>query len=390
MKYDNQLRYAVQIIETFNGEMPLHNWLKNFFREHKQMGSKDRKQASEMVYCFYRLGHAAKDSSAEENILTGLFLCNHSSNEILQYFKPTWNEQIGLSLEEKMAIISHPLQLKKIFPWTDQLSDNIDHPVFCESFLQQPDLFIRLRPGFQNAVREKLNQHSIDYREISPECLAFANATKLDELIELNREAVIQDLNSQKVGSFFEIPHNSSSDKTRKVWDCCAGSGGKSIMLFDIHPGIELTVSDIRESVLANLKNRFQEAGIKEYHSFPADLTKQNTKSKMPYASYDLIIADLPCSGSGTWGRNPDSLYFFDINEAGRYQAMQKKILSNIIPCLKKEGVLIYITCSVFKKENEEVVDFVQQNFNLRTENIELLKGYDQKADSLFVARFIA
>jgi len=385
MKFDNQLRYAVQIIETFNGKMPLHSWLKFFFREHKQMGSKDRKQASEMVFCFYRLGLAAKDLSMEDRILTGLFLCNHSSNEILQYFKPSWNEHIGLKTEEKINFISNRIQIPEIFPWTDQLSDGINHSDFCASFLQQPDLFIRLRPGFENAVKKKLISRSIPFREISATCLAFGNTTKLDELIELNKEAVIQDLNSQKTGSFFEMPGDVSSEPV-KVWDCCAGSGGKSIMLYDIFPGVELTVSDIRESILANLKNRFREAGIKKYRAIVTDLAKEQKEQET--SSYDLIIADVPCSGSGTWGRNPDSIYFFDVRETERYQALQKKILSNIIPVLKKGSVLVYITCSVFKKENEDVVDFIQQKFSLRAEKMELLKGYDQKADSLFVARF--
>jgi len=403
MKYDNQLRYAVQIIETFDGKMPLHNWLKNFFRTHKQMGSKDRKRTSEMAYCFYRIGHAEKNAPIEERILTGLFLCNHSSNEILQYFKPTWNEHIDLKPEEKTAMIwgqsqvSPSTHLKKIFPWTAELSNGIDHVAFCTSFLKQPDLFIRLRPGFEDAVKKKLSNHSITYREIHANCLSFANTTRLEELIELNKEAVIQDMSSQRVGSFLEMPIYASTGKTPMTWDCCAGSGGKSIMLYDMYPAVELTVSDNRESILINLKKRFKEAGIRKYQAFAADITMQHIQHGKHNAErvtfnevYDLIIADVPCSGSGTWGRNPDALYFFDIHETERYQTLQKKILSNIIPCLKKGGVLVYITCSVFKKENEEVADFVRQTFNLRMEKMELLKGYDQKADSLFVARFIA
>jgi 16S rRNA (cytosine967-C5)-methyltransferase len=141
---------------------------------------------------------------------------------------------------------------------------------------------------------------------------------------------------------------------------------------------------------MINLKNRFQEAGIKKYRTYSADLTIFEAKHPTNNISYDLIIADVPCTGSGTWGRNPDSIYFFDIREIERYQALQKKILTNIIPVLKEGGTLIYITCSVFKKENEEVVQFIQQKFNLRMEKMALLKGFDQRADSFFVARFIA
>ena len=56
------------------------------------------------------------------------------------------------------------------------------------------------------------------------------------------------------------------------------------------------------------------------------------------------------------------------------------------MPALKKGGILLYSTCSVFKKENEQVVGFVSQNFGMRPEKMELFEGYKNKADSMFVA----
>jgi len=390
MKYDNQLRYAVNIIESFDGSVPLHNWLKDFFRENKQMGSRDRKQTSEMVYCFYRLGHAAKTLSTGERILTGLFLCNHSSNEILQYFKPSLNEKIGADFSEKMAIISSDPGLpEKIFPYSNELSAGIDHVAFSLSFLRQPDVFIRIRPGFEKSVRDKLGHHALVYREIDASCLACNNATKLDEVLDINREAVIQDMNSQRAGNFFGKMDAHPAQKI-KAWDCCAASGGKSIMLYDQNPSVDLTVSDIRESILANLRKRFYEAGIQKYNIFAADLLLSDLDIPIPNSSFDLIIADVPCTGSGTWSRNPDALYFFDEKDIDRYQAKQKKILSRVIPYLKKNGRLVYITCSVFRRENEEMIDYILQNSALRAENTAVLTGYDQRADSMFVGSFIA
>ena len=395
MKYDNQLRYAIQIVNAYTADIPLHNWLKNFFRQHKQMGSRDRKQVSELVYCFYRLGHAAKKFSIEERILTGLFFCNHISNEILQYFKPSWNENISLPVEKKIALhnseqknSSSHFHLHEIFPWKDRLSNNIDHLAFCASFLQQPSLFIRIRPGYENTVKKKLQSAKIPFSSISPSCISFTNSTRLEDIVLLNKEAVIQDLNSQRLADYYEITQHISSGKPH-AWDCCAASGGKSIMLYDKYPGIDLTVSDIRESILINLKKRFKEAGIKNYHAFVSDLAKGSRIASRD-TSYDLIIADVPCSGSGTWARTPEALYFFDIRETDRYSTLQQKITAGIIPHLKKTGTLTYSTCSVFKKENEEIVDFIQQKSQLSLEKMETLTGYDQKADSMFAARFIA
>jgi len=382
MKFDNQLRYAVNIINAFKGEMPLHNWLKNFFRENKQMGSKDRKQVSELVYCYYRLGKSLEEIKMEEKILTGLFLCNNINNELLNYFKPEWNNNINKTCEEKLSIIHYPLLIKNIFPWKEQLSEGIDHQKFSESFLIQPDLFLRIRPGNEKAVKQKLNNAGIKFIQVNNSCITLNNATKIDAVININKEVVVQDYNSQQIEKFLPTANR----QLVTVWDCCAASGGKSLMLYDINPNIDLTVTDIRESILINLKKRFSEAGIKNYTSFVADLSTQNRQLS---TDYDLIIADVPCSGSGTWSRTPESLSFFNENEIDRYGALQKKIISNIIPRLKKGGSLIYITCSVFKKENEEMADFIKQNFHLQLSKMELLKGYETKADSMFVAQFI-
>src|SRR4030095_407446 len=168
------------------------------------------------------------------------------------------------------------------------------------------------------------------------------------------------------------------------VWDCCAGSGGKSIMAYDINPKIDLTVSDTRESILVNLQKRFANAGIKNYKSIIADLAGPNFQFST--FNFQLVIADVPCTGSGTWSRTPEQLYFFAESEIERYAALQKKIVANVIPHLKSGGSFVYITCSVFKKENEEIITFIKENFHLKLKQMEVLKGYDKRADSMFVA----
>jgi 16S rRNA (cytosine967-C5)-methyltransferase len=247
-----------------------------------------------------------------------------------------------------------------------------------------------LRPGKEKIVIQKLKQAGIDLKMIADTCLAVPNSSKIDEVVELDKEAVIQDQNSQRTGRFLSSAFASLQNDKPAVWDCCAGSGGKSIMAFDIDPRIKLTVSDARESVLANLKKRFANAGIKSYESFVVDLANKSAiRSRwLSGPKSDIIIADVPCSGSGTWSRTPEQLYFFEEEGIEKYSTLQKKIISNAIPHLKPGGAFVYITCSVFKKENEEVVTFIRENFPLKLKQMEVLKGYDKKADSMFVALF--
>ena len=383
-RFHSYITTAKTILSLYNGDIPFSPFLKNFFSKEKKYGSRDRRTISLLCYNYYRTGKALLHATAEEKLLAGLFLCIDAPNEILQNEKPEWNKKIHLPLAQKIPVSG--IDVQAIFPFTDQLSAGIDINVFSASFLIQPKLFIRLRPGKQMIVRKKLVDANINFEEISDNCLALANGTKLEEVAVINREAVIQDFNSQKTGELLSV---ANPDIPKDVWDCCAASGGKSIMACDIFSNINLTVSDVRQSILQNLHKRFKEAGIKSYNSFIADLTDYESLHKiLSNKKFDFIICDAPCSGSGTWSRTPERLTFFNKNEITKYNNLQKSICTNTIPFLKKNGYFLYITCSAFKRENEEMVDFIKQQFPLTLLKMELLKGYEIKADTMFAALF--
>jgi len=420
MKYYSHLNTAIQLIQQYRGKEPLHHFLKFFFSQHKKYGSRDRKRISHLCYLFYRVGrlffpgssHQVLDSTGiEKTILTALFFCNQEPDELLGAMKPEWDRSIVLSLPEKVKMANREndgdsiLQIENIFPWMELLSEGIDKNLFAISHLQQPDLFIRIRPGHQKTVLIKLQQQTVLYEYFPPASVQLPNGYKVDIFFEVDREVVIQDLSSQRIGEFLRrstlqlllsdtlknshISTNALYEPVGEgsllsVWDCCAASGGKSIMVKDILGDIDLTVSDIRESILTNLERRFALAGLTNYRLLKADLSTAN--SRLPTTNYDLIIADLPCTGSGTWGRTPEQLYFFDPATIEKYSALQMKILANVIPQLKGTGKLLYTTCSVFKNENEDIVQYMQEQFQLKVEMMEVIKGYDQKADTMFSA----
>ena len=383
MKYATQyLTNALRFIDEYDGSVPLHHFLKNKFAAEKKYGSKDRKHISHLCYCYFRLGHFIKNVSADERIKISLILSGDKHwNDLLS------NDQSVLldkSLQERIAFIEAQYQqsISSIFPWQQQLSEGMDKEAFKLSHLQQPNLFIRVRPNAESAVKNKLDKAGLAYEQITNSCFAFENATRLENVIELNKEYVVQDRSSQQVGELMSTINRQAAS----VWDCCAASGGKAIMAYDLLPKIDLTVSDVRQSIIHNLKERFQQANIKTYHSFIADLTRQ--VPTVPHAPFDFIICDAPCSGSGTWSRTPEQLYFFKEESITYYSNLQKKIVSNVIPFIKEGGHLLYITCSVFRKENEEVVTYIKEQLYLTLVKVELLKGYDKKADTMFAALF--
>ena len=322
------------------------------------------------------------NKTTEEKIIASLFLYNNSFNETLTALAPQLNEKITEDLNTKCKIVN--VDVKNIFAFTNQLSNEIDTTKFAASFLKQPLLFIRPRLNKETQVAAKLSIENIAYQEINKTCFALPTATKIVDYFTLNKDVVIQDKNSQQVFNYLQNENiNIATDP--QVWDCCAASGGKSILLYDILKGkVQLHVSDMRSSILNNLRIRFAEAGIKKYNAFAADIL--DAKTILPKNKYDIIICDAPCTGSGTWARTPEQHNFFTEKGIDDYSNTQQKIATAVLPFLKSGGLFFYITCSVFKKENEDVVSFLAEKFKLKILQQQYLKGYETQADTMFVA----
>ncbi len=388
-RFRRYVQYASAILSKYNGREPLHLYLNKYFSENKKHGSKDRKQIASLCYHYFRLGFGVNSKiPVVETFLVATFLLEKRPSFLLEILKPEWNENIGLGITEKTGMVKNIFDLKKIFPFQDELSDEINFQKFSLSFLIQPKIFIRVRPGYKNSVSDKLESAKIPFEKINQNCFAFANNEKVSQIINIDKEAVIQDYNSQRTGDFLisYLPYRTSAIS---LWDCCAGSGGKSILAFDLIKNINITVSDTRTKILENLKKRFARAGIKNHHSLVADLSfPAPFKDIKSVPSFNLIIADVPCTGSGTWSRTPEELTYFHEKRIETFSILQKKIVSNAVKYLTEKGHLLYITCSVFKKENEDNIDFIQKHLNLVLIKSEYLKGYEMQADTLFAALF--
>ncbi|MDB5140233.1 MAG: rsmB [Mucilaginibacter sp.] len=383
MKAINQLKTFQRILDEYPAEAPLSKFLPGFYRQNKQMGSTDRRIAGRLMYNYFRLGKAVPQLPADERLFIAEFLCNTQLNSFLQHFKPEWAACISFGIEEKLAMVKtvHPdFNLEDVFPWTTHLSAGIDKEAFLRSFFVQPDLFIRIYKRFEQQVRTALTAGEVVFKDEGNGCFSLPNGTRLETIIPNQNWYEVQDMSSQQTARFFK------PQKWDYWWDACAASGGKSLLLHDMEPNIKLVVSDIRESILANLYERFQQAGLTKYQSKLLDLTQNNDLLLHDY-SFDGIILDAPCSGSGTWGRTPEMISQFDGYKIDFFQRLQKDIVRNVVKYLKPGKPLIYITCSVFKAENEEVVDFIVKQLGLKLEQQTVLKGFDNKADTMFVAR---
>lgn len=385
---------AEQILAHYEGLEPFPVFIKAFFRDNKKFGSRDRKEISGFCYSYFRLGKALPDLPIRERILIGQFFISKGQNNLLEVTKPEWITAIDLTLEKKIDFLQQQypeFSIPDIFPFSDQLSPELDKEAFVLSHFIQPDLYLRQRPGKGNEVRKKLTAANISFSPVGESALSISNTTKLDVLGEPDKEFVIQDLSSQQTASFF--PSAKDLPVKPSIWDACAGSGGKSIMAHDMFPQASLYVSDERETILFNLRKRFASAGIRSYKTFIADLSETPTRNIasdafFPPNGFDLVIADVPCTGSGTWGRSPWEMIVFPESEMTHYQQLQQHILQQLVPRVKAGGFLLYITCSVYTMENEGAVDFILANSGLTLCKKGLVKGYENRADTMFATLF--
>ncbi|CAN5379012.1 RsmB/NOP family class I SAM-dependent RNA methyltransferase [soil metagenome] len=375
MREATQLRIILELLETYKGNEPLSRFLKKYFNLNRQLGSRDRKLIQQFIYNYFRIGRMYPEKPVQERLAIANKACRAYTGPLLDYsFK---------ELKNIDRAASH-LEPDKIFPFGRHLSDSIDKAEFIHSFLVQPRVWIRVRTEFIPLVEKELTENEIVFEKDveSGNAWSVKNSTSLDQLESFKKGYFeIQDLSSQNTIKLVQPKPGES------WWDACAGAGGKGLMMTAFEPSVKIFCTDTRETILKNLVERFQKAGFKNFATKVLDLTAD----RKPVLSnrFDGIIADVPCSGSGTWSRTPEWLTFFDQKSIVKYQQIQRKIVSNTIRCLTDNKPFIYITCSVFKEENEDNTSWITENLPLKLQTQMYLEGASSGADTMFVARFL-
>ncbi|HXS35971.1 MAG TPA: hypothetical protein VN721_04685 [Flavipsychrobacter sp.] len=390
------MRYIWQhlntITGTYTGEIPLAHFLKNYFKLNTKLGSRDRKMLSEMAYSWYRcekgILHGKKQGiwdgeiDFEDKVKVCLLLCGAQEKLTKPFLPENWTPYLQKSVDERIAFLkgqSIEFSIDDLFYSSVEFSDGISRKDWLYSMLTQPKLFIRIRKG-KEKITELLEKNQIDYEFVTDNCMALPNGAAIDKILPPT-DYVVQDASSQQTGNYFKPQQH------EKWYDCCAGAGGKSLLLKDMEPSVQLTVSDKRESILHNLKKRFAQYNHVTPISYIMDVAdKGQLKKHIGNMKFDGIICDVPCSGSGTWARTPEQLYFPDTAAIDDFSSLQQRIAVNVSDYLKSSGRLIYITCSVLKEENENNVTRILNETDLQLEEQKLINGIEQAADSMFIA----
>ena len=392
----------VQIIKQYKGEAPLSAYLKDYFKRHPRLGSRDRRSISEAVYIYYRCAaFFPAEHPIPDTINEGVTLCN-STNQFL--ISTLLREGFGEQDHHNFACEKRGLFQESAHAFSAGLSPGL----WLGSMLQQPDLFLRMRAD-KEKIFSRLDEALISYSILDTNvlddedkafydrkgtCAGLENSSKMSSL--LPPEAyVVQDYSSQTSMSIFtkfaaDHKKQKQTSSGYSVWDVCAGAGGKSLFWKDRFPEDKIQATDIRKSILKNLEERFALSGVKEQlETLVLDVSqKEILEQKMRNRSFDFIICDVPCSGSGTWARTPEQFYFFKEKNLKKFEKLQFLIAFEAQRFLKENGLMAYITCSVFKAENEMVVEKLLHNTSLELLHQQLINGIPNHSDSLFIAVF--
>jgi 16S rRNA (cytosine967-C5)-methyltransferase len=141
--------------------------------------------------------------------------------------------------------------------------------------------------------------------------------------------------------------------QARRVWDCCAAPGGKTLVMARRLLDADLLATDASPRRLRALSERLKEAGVGEHvRTVDADAIALPRE----HGEFDLILCDVPCSGTGTLARNPEIRHRLKMEELARQVERQREILAAAFLRLAPGGRLVYSTCSLEREENEQVV----------------------------------
>lgn len=385
---------AFRILKSMLGPVlhqgvPADAFLAGLFRQDKRFGSRDRRYIRDAVFAYFRWrGPVLRAFPGEEPSLRGVIAALLAEGMSFDRISG-WFEIAGLdpAEAERLPAENDPIRRMELFTgkklsrdsvlpeWTNGRLD----PKFAEWFQKRPSVWIRSECA---DLAERLSARGIvltphdsvpgAFRCETPDCNLYGLEEYRKGLFEL------QDLSSQCIGL------TAAPSPGEKWLDACAGAGGKTLQLLSLMGGDgSLTASDRSGTRLEELKTRLARRG-KKIRTVIHDLTRPLPAHFRE--AFDGVLVDAPCSSSGRWRRNPELRWQTTPEQIVKYAELQSEILKNASSAVRPGGVLVYATCSVFREENENIIEnFLNFHFDFELDKNRCILLKDNKSGMLGV-----
>ncbi len=359
--------------------IPADKAMDNYFKSHRFIGSKDRAYIGELVYwCLRNKASlewwlAVKLESpihARAMVLTALMLRKEFTVDELNAISQDSKHALAKLTEPEM-VRCQQLYKENIFHRDMPKHVRLNYPEWLESDLQEsfgsqfePELLALneqastdLRVNTLKATREQLQKQlqeegfEAELTPLSPVGLRLKKRAPIftSPAFKLGHFEV-QDEGSQVVASLVDAKPG------MKVIDFCAGAGGKTLAIAaQMKNKGRILAWDTSQKRLDQMNQRLKRAGVDNVQKHVI-ASEHDAFIKRHKSSADVVLVDAPCSGTGTWRRNPDLKWRFSAQDLLQVTAIQQSILQSAARLVKPGGHLVYVTCSVLKKENEDQV----------------------------------
>ena len=323
---------AAEVIRTASREKPADAALREVLKSLRRLPPFDAAAVSRAVFTYYRwLGWTREERGVPARI--------RQAERLAERFK-----------DRPESFPATELRAAAVPDWTAaEMEISIN---WLRSLQREPKLWLRSRRGKTISLTAM------------PGCVAgpLAEAFLYEGEADLFRTPAfhagdfeIQDITSQAVG-WLCAPKPGET-----WWDACAGEGGKTLHLSGLMENKGLIwASDRAAWRLQRLKRRAARAGVFNYRAAAWDGgARLPTKTK-----FDGVLIDAPCSGIGTWQRNPHARWTTTPNDVAELSAVQMRLLEHAAVAVKPGGKLIYAVCTLTRAETVAVADFVGNRFN--------------------------
>ena len=429
MNRSSLIGHVVELVEAIDkNSQPADRITSDFFRTRKYLGSHDRRFISESVFGMIRhrrfiealleqyivSNPNAEDLDSPHNRYLPLFVAyslvaeNHfegkdkeASAILPEIFWRTYFPKIDLQpfvqwvgtnktldFPEHDRIVQlgvkYSFQDWMVKEWYEQVGEEIEE--LLQSF--NSPATVTLRVNLLKTSRDECQQRLRDDGIETEKTLLSPSGLVARKRFNLQSSKTFQD-------GWFELQDEGSQlislivnpQPGDIVIDACAGAGGKSLHLAELmHDQGEIIAIDVEKRRLSELHNRAERGGIQCIKPHPRD----EIQPEGFFGKADIVLVDAPCTGVGTIRRNPGFKWSVTESLVNHYADVQKAILAFNAPFVKLNGKLMYTTCSLFRKENEDVI----QSFLAAHPEYQIMKPeeeierYGLQMDSSFLKLF--
>ncbi|MDJ0977894.1 MAG: RsmB/NOP family class I SAM-dependent RNA methyltransferase [Erythrobacter sp.] len=317
---------------------PADRLITAYFKTRRYAGSKDRRAVRELVYRAVRHCGEVPDSGR-----AAMLALAETDPALFELFD-------GSAHGPAQRVSGEPVAEAGLAPdWLiEALAASGIEGEAALALLDRAPLDIRVNA--LKASRETLDLPEVGEPLIAPHALRFATGTKVEPWHAF-RDGIIevQDHASQLICE--AVPANPGDT----VLDLCAGAGGKTLALAArFGNALSLIASDTDKRRLGNLAPRAARAGAAIDHTVLLDPGRELEALSAFKGSVDHVLVDAPCSGSGTWRRNPESRWRLDRAELARLNALQDHVLDVAAALVRSGGSVTYVTCSLLDAEGPD------------------------------------